>query len=104
LVVFPGYPSRIGCELIEGGVEPCRKNSFDVITIALDGLFTAVLPDQMRLEVTFPGLPESDARDRSGSQVRALVRPPSIPKTYDGVAENGERTFDRALRGNPSNV
>ena len=49
---------------MEGGVEPRRKNSFDVIVVALDGLFAAVLADQMRIEVTRPGLPESDARNR----------------------------------------
>ena len=72
--------SRIGCELIERGVEPIRKNPFDVIAVALDRFFAAVLPDQMRIEVTLPSLLEGDARDgsavchcRSGMRSFALL-------------------------------
>ncbi len=58
------HPSRIGCELMEAGVESLRKDSFDVIAVALDGFFAAVLPDQMCIKISIPGLPESDVRDR----------------------------------------
>ena len=60
IVVLPCHPSRVHCELLEGGVEPFGKDPFDVVPIAADRVFAPALPDKMRLQISLASLPEGD--------------------------------------------
>jgi hypothetical protein len=116
LVVFLGHPSRIGRELMECGVEPFCKNAIDVVAVALDGLFAAVLPHQMSLEITLPGLSESDGRDcpancHRRSKMRSVgllvvLRVPSAANLNQvllgGGARSSGRHFTSIANGNPN--
>lgn len=49
-----GYAIWVGCELMEGDVEPCRQDSFDVIALAVDGRFAAKKDGRVRDIVGIP--------------------------------------------------
>lgn len=59
-VVLLRDPRRVRCQVPQRRVPPVQQNPLDTVTVAADRLFTATLPDQMRIQVALPGLPQGD--------------------------------------------